>query len=157
EGTTKNYTRDFPLVWDEVEVLATYDSDIDVAKQHMIEAAMEVVGGIMTENYERYRKHLVLRDLEDRLITTPEIRMDFAESGVHLWVLYFCPPELRRRLKAQVVEKIWRRFSEDTRVEMAYPHLAIVPGTKRGAGASERPATVVTRVEVGQEPRRRKP
>ncbi|HYS71116.1 MAG TPA: mechanosensitive ion channel domain-containing protein [Thermoplasmata archaeon] len=148
ESATKNYTRDFPLVWDEVEVLVTYDSDVDVAKEHMTQAAMEVVGGVMSENYARYRKHLVLRDLGDRLITAPEIRMDFADSGVKLWVLYFCPPEIRRRMKAQIVEKIWRRFSEDERVEMAYPHLAIVPGTKRGVATKIGSAPVETRFEV---------
>ena len=156
ESATKNYTRDIPLVWDEVEALVTYESDIDVAKHHMTEAAMEVVGGIMFENYEKYRQHLVLRDLEHNLITTPEIRMDFAESGVKLWVLYFCPPDLRRRLKAQIVEKVWRRFSEDPRVEMAYPHVAIVPGRRKGESVKQETEPVETRFEVTERPRRKR-
>jgi len=158
EGPTKNYTRDFPLVWDEVEVLVTYESDIDTAKQHMIDAAMEVVGRVMFENYERYRQHLVLRDLQENLITTPEVRMDFADSGVRVWVLYFCPPEMRRRVKALIVEKIWRRFSEDSRVEMAYPHLAVVPGGKKAPAekASGVESPVETRFEVARRPKRKR-
>lgn len=152
-----NYTRDFPLVWDEVEVLVTYESDVEVAKRIIIDAAMEVVGRTMFENYETYRQHLVLRDLEHSLITTPEIRMDFAESGVRLWVLYFCPPELRRRVKAAIVEKVWTRFQSDPRVDMAYPHLAVVPGGRKAlaeaAGEVEPPAE--TRFEVTEPPKRK--
>jgi len=158
EGPTWNYTRDFPLVWDEVEVLVTYESDVEVAKRHMIDAAMEVVGRTMFENYETYRQHLVLRDLEPSLLTTPEIRMDFAESGVKVWVLYFCPPEMRRRVKAAIVEKVWRRFSEDPRVDMAYPHLALVPGGRKAlaeaAGEAEPPTE--TRFEIAGPPKRKR-
>jgi len=158
EGAVKNYTRDFPLVWDEVEVLVTYESDVDVAKRHLVDAAMEVVGGVMFENYERYREHLVLRDLQQNLITTPQVRMDFADSGVKVYVLYFCPPEIRRRMKAQIVEKIWRRFSEDPRVEMAYPHLAVVPGGRKAlaeaAGEVEPPTE--TRFEIAAPPKRKR-
>lgn len=127
EGPTFNYTRDFPFVWDEVEILVTYESDIDVAKGHLTNAAMEVVGGVMYENFEKYRQHLALRDLEDSLLTTPEIRMTFADSGVRLFVVFFCPVDMRRRLKGLIVEKVWRRFMADPRVEIAYPHMTIVP------------------------------
>lgn len=136
DGPTFNYTRDFPFVWDEVEVMVTYESDIAVAKTHMISAAMEVVGGIMFENYEQYRDHLSIQDLEGSLLRTPEIRMEFADSGVRLFVLYFCPAERRRKLRAQLVEKVWHRFSTDTRVAIAYPHVEFVP-----YGASRRLAT----------------
>lgn len=160
EGATWNYTRDFPLVWDEVEVLVTYESDVEVAKRIMIDAAMEVVGRTMFENYERYRRHLVLRDLDRTLITTPEIRMDFAESGVKVWVLYFCTPEQRRRVKAAIVEKIWRRFSEDPRVELAYPHLSVVSGGKTFPGevpdAPEAPEDTRFVVPEPPKPKRRK-
>ena len=155
ESPVWNYTRDFPLVWDEVEVLVTYESDVEAAKRILIDAAMEVVGRTMFENYETYRQHLVLRDLEQTLITTPEIRMDFAESGVHLWVLYFCPPETRRRVKAAIVEKVWTRFRADPRVDMAYPHLAIVSGGGKvpAGAASETVPPAETHLEVPEPPK----
>jgi len=112
----------------------------------------------MFENYERYREHLALRDLQENLITTPEVRMDFAESGVKVWVLYFCPPEIRRRMKALIVEKIWRRFSEDPRVGMAYPHVAIVPGGSKALAEAmpEVETPRETRFEVAERPKRRR-
>ncbi len=61
EGPTYNYTRDAPFVWDEVVNMVTYESDIDLAKTHMLEAAQEVVGEAMRSNYQRYLKNLPIR------------------------------------------------------------------------------------------------
>ncbi len=127
DGPTKNYTRDFPFVWDHVEVLVTYESNIDVAKEIAVSTANEVVGGIMYDNFEKYKSRLAIRDLEDSLLRTPEVRMALAESGVKLSVVYFVPVEKRGTLKTRLVEKLWRRFSEDPRVALAYPHMQMVP------------------------------
>ncbi len=135
DGPVYNYTRDFPFVWDEIETLITYESDIDAAKNHMLSAAMQVVGGTMAENFEKYRDNLTLQDLGKSLPKIPEIRMEFADSGVKLYALYFCPVEIRRKIKAEMTEAVWRRFSEDPRVGIAYPHLQIVAADEDKAAA----------------------
>ncbi len=121
-----NYTRDFPFIWDEIVNLVTYESNIDVAKEYMANSAKEVIGDCMRENYDRYSSRLRIKDLEQLLLKEPEIRMDFSESGVNIYVLYFCPAEQRRMVKAEITERIWRRFMEDPRVEIAYPHMHLV-------------------------------
>lgn len=123
---THNYTRDFPFVWDEVVNLVTYESDIELAKQYMLESAGEVVGELMEINYERYRRKLEIRDLDQLLLKGPELRMELADSGVNVFVLYFCPVESRRRIKAEITERIWSRFMADPRVGIAYPHMHLV-------------------------------
>lgn len=134
DGPVYNYTRDFPFVWDEVETLVTYESDREVAKEHILAAAREVVGDLMAENYDRYSRRLQLRDLEKFLLRGPEIRMEFADSGVKVYVLYFCPVELRRKVKSDIVERVWTRLGEDPRVGIAYPHLEILRHTPSGGG-----------------------
>ena len=121
-----NYTRDAPYIWDEVVNLVTYESDIDVAKEHMLEAAREVVGHIMKQYYEKYRRNLAIHDLDEFLLREPKLRMDLADSGVNVCVLYWCPAEYRRLVKSQIVERIWRRFMEDPRIGIAYPHMELV-------------------------------
>ena len=121
-----NYTRDFPFVWDEIGNLVTYESDIEVAKEYMLSAAKEVVGDLMKNNYEVYRRKLEIRDLEHLLLKEPELRMELADSGVNVYVLYFCPVEIRRKIKAEITEKIWSRFMADPKVGIAYPHMHIV-------------------------------
>ena len=133
-----NYTRDFPFVWDEVVNLVTYESDIELAKQYMLDSARDVVGSLMETNYERYRRKLEIRDLDQLLLKGPELRMELADSGVNVFVLYFCPVESRRRIKADITERIWKRFMEDPRVGIAYPHMHLVGelGQARSPGSS---------------------
>lgn len=123
-----NYTKDFPFVWDEVVNLVTYESDIETAKRYMLESAKEVVGTLMEQNYERYRSRLGIRDLDQLLIRSPELRMELADSGVNVFVLYFCPVELRRKIKGDITERIWKKFMADPSVGIAYPHMHLVGG-----------------------------
>jgi len=121
-----NYTRDFPFVWDELANLVTYESDIEVAKKYMLESAKEVVGDLMRDNYEKYRRRMEIRDLEQLLLKEPELRMELADSGVNIFVLYFCPVELRRKIKSEITDRIWKRFMADPKVGIAYPHMQIL-------------------------------
>jgi small-conductance mechanosensitive channel len=126
-----NYTKDCPFVWDEVVNLVTYESDIEKAKGYMLEAAKEVVGSLMEQNYERYRSRLGIRDLDQLLLKSPELRMELADSGVNVFVLYFCPVELRRKIKGDITERIWKKFMADPTVGIAYPHMHLVGGLEK--------------------------
>lgn len=130
DGAVNNYTRDSPYIWDEVGNLVTYESNIDRAKQHMLDAANGVVGEVMSKKHEAYRKRLELHDLDRILPNQPTIRMDLADSGVNLYVVYWACAEDRRAVKSNIVEAIWRKFSEDPEVEIAYPHMQIVQPEK---------------------------
>lgn len=126
DGPLYNYTRDAPYIWDEVVNLVTYESDIEVAKEHMLESAKEVVAQTMSRYYERYRRRLAIHDLDEFLLREPKLRMQLADSGVNVSVLYWCPAEFRRTIKSQIVERVWKRFMEDPKVGIAYPHMEIV-------------------------------
>jgi small-conductance mechanosensitive channel len=126
EGPIHNYTRDSPFIWDEVVNLVTYESDIDLAKKYMLESAREVIGESMTKNFEKYRRSLSIHDLDMQLLREPELRMELKDSGINIFVVYWCPAEKRRKVKTEVTERIWRRFMEDPRVAIAYPHMEIV-------------------------------
>jgi len=121
-----NYTRDTPYVWDEVANMVTYESDIDRAKKHMLDAANEVVGEFMRKNHESYIRHVELHDLDDLILEKPSIRMKLEDSGVTLYVVYWAPVETRRKTRSEITELIWRKFSQDPSVEIAYPHMELV-------------------------------
>lgn len=126
DAPVRNYTRDSPFIWDEVVNLVTYESDIEKAKKHMLKAAKDVVGKIMSANYERYRRSLAIRDLEPELLKEPQVRMILKDSGVNLYVMYWCPADKRRKIRTEIVEKVWRKFMEDPDIEIAYPHMEVV-------------------------------
>ena len=121
-----NYTKDFPFIWDEIANLVTYESDIEVAKGYMLESAKSVVGQLMQQNYERYKRRIEIRDLHQLLLKEPELRMELADSGVNVFVMYFCPVELRRKIRSEITGLIWSKFMADPRVGIAYPHMHLI-------------------------------
>jgi small-conductance mechanosensitive channel len=126
DGPIQNYTKDLPFIWDEVATLVTYESDIELAKGYILESAREVVGELMSTNYDLYRSRLGIRDLEQYLLRAPELRMEMVDSGVNVFVLYFCQAERRRVVKSEITERIWKRFMGDPKVGIAYPHVHLV-------------------------------
>ncbi len=52
--------------------------------------------------------------------------MKLRDSGVDLYVLYWVPAELRRKVESEITDRVWKRFMEDPRVEIAYPHMELV-------------------------------
>ncbi|MCG7844020.1 MAG: mechanosensitive ion channel family protein [Methanomassiliicoccales archaeon] len=126
DGAILNYTKDLPIIWDEVATMVTYESDIDLAKRYIMESATEVIGKEMAGNYDLYRSRLGIRDLDQLLLRAPELRMEMVDSGVNIFVLYFCGTEKRRVIKSEITERIWRRFMADPKVDIAYPHVHLV-------------------------------
>lgn len=126
EAPVYNYTREAPFVWDEVDVYVTHDSDVDAAKAHVLDAAREVIGPFMASMHDTFRDKLESHDLEGFIRKEPVLRMEFGESGVHLFAIYFCQAELRRQVRGDITERVWRRFREDARVRIAVPHLRVV-------------------------------
>ncbi|MBU4031883.1 MAG: mechanosensitive ion channel family protein [Candidatus Thermoplasmatota archaeon] len=133
-----NYTRDSHYIWDEVTNMVTYESDIDMAKKHMLDAAIEVVGDSMQKNHDHYKKHLELHDLDEAIPDRPTLRMALADSGVKISVVYWLPVERRRRIRSEIVERVWRKFSQDSAVEIAYPHMELV---KHNPSSEDRKST----------------
>ncbi len=130
DHSMSNFTKDSPFVWDEITNLVTYESDIDKAKKYMVDSVTDVIGKTMETNFEAYRKNLSIHDLDTLLPKAPEIRMSLKESGVNLTIIYWCRIEYRRKIKSEIVEHIWRKFTSDPDVGIAYPHIELVQGRK---------------------------
>jgi small-conductance mechanosensitive channel len=133
-----NYTRDLPLIWDEISILVTYESDADVAVELITEAANEVVGDLMIRKFDEYRDKMELSDLRAEIPRQPQVRMKFADSGVNLYVIYLCQASTRRRVHSEITKRIWSKFNQDERVEIAYPHTQILGGISTN-GRSQTP------------------
>jgi small-conductance mechanosensitive channel len=84
-----NYTLDEKTLLDEVPVRITFDSDYEVAKKIMLEAAKEVMSD-------------VIRDTKQE----PFIRAEFFEAGLILRLRYQTIPSRRQEFSSLIVEKI---------------------------------------------------
>ena len=126
ENPVINYTRDTPYVWDEIKVSITYESDHDVARQHILEAAFEVVGNDMMKSSQLIAKRMEINDLKRDLIEGPIIRMELSESCLNIFVIYSCEASKRRDVRSEITGRILTRIKEDDSVRIAYPHVEVV-------------------------------
>jgi len=107
--TIMNYTFDAKYMLDEVPIRLTFDSDYDLAKQIMLDAASEVTADIVQETGAE-----------------PFIRSEFFDSGVLVRLRYQSVPARRQELSSLIVEKILAGFKANyPKIKYCYPRTNI--------------------------------
>ncbi|HIE08705.1 MAG TPA: mechanosensitive ion channel family protein [Armatimonadetes bacterium] len=124
DQTVVNYTHEDVFVLVDVVVSITYESDLDRAKEIIMECVEEV-----------YKESL------DRPPSRPVIRVAFQPSGLDLRVRFPAPAPERERFSSEVCERIFKRISAEPKVDFAYPHTQVIlqgSETKGGAGGQQK-------------------
>lgn len=118
DQTVVNYTHDDVFVLVEVVVSITYESNLDRAKEVLMECVEEVCGSYL-----------------DKAPTKPVIRVAFQPSGLDLRLRFPAPAPEREKLSSEVSERIFKRISAEPKVEFAYPHTQVIlEGGEKGEG-----------------------
>jgi small conductance mechanosensitive channel len=134
-----NYTRDFPFVWDEVDVPLTNESDLDYSLQVLERTAAEVVGQSMAEPIHAYRGMIERASLEFDIADAPQVFFSQADSWTNATIRYLVDARRRRITASRLIMAISRELSKDEhrgRMDAAYPtaRLSIVsPEAARGS------------------------
>jgi len=123
-GTVVNLTKDFPYVWNELQIMIAAESDIE----HAI-ATLQSIADITLENYmhepaQRYSAILRAKGLEDSVPDRPQIYASFAEEGVLVTIRYLVNARQRRIKQSELTRRI---LSELQKVEHADRIMAYFP------------------------------
>lgn len=128
-----NFTRDFPYVWDELNIAVANESDVPLAVRVLRDTAVDVVGDRMRGAAREYAALLEGSGLAWDVATDPEVFAAGRDSWTDLTIRYLVPArEMRRwssRLLLAVTEALGRVDVRD-RVFTAYPRSQVqhVPG-----------------------------
>lgn len=119
-----NYTSEFEFIWNELEVLVTFESDWEKAKRllqtisnkHLEDFAERAAQQVQEANklYLIYYRHL-----------TPIVYTDVKDSGVCLTIRHLSNPRRRRGISQSIWEDILREFGKHDNIELAYPTMRI--------------------------------
>jgi len=119
-----NYTSDFEFIWNELQVLVTFESDWEKAK----ELLQEIADKHLQDFVERAEQQ-VRRAKESYLIhyryLTPTVYTDVRDSGVCLTIRHLSDPRKRRSISQDIWEDILRTFNDHDEIELAYPTMRI--------------------------------
>jgi len=115
-----NYTAGFPYLWNELEVLVTFESDWRLAKKRLAVIAAEDTAEVSEEAGEQLRKK-ASRFLIHYQNLTPTVYTAVRDSGIALTVRYLCRPRQRRSTAERLWERILDMVAEEPAVDLAYP------------------------------------
>lgn len=119
--TTANYNEGFYFIWNEIQVLITFESDWEKAK-----VILEKIINERPDQEIRKKAVQKIRESSGKFMIfyskfTPIVYTNVKDSGVLLSVRYLCEPKKRRESEQEIWEKILRELKKHSDIDLAYP------------------------------------
>jgi small-conductance mechanosensitive channel len=111
KGPIKNYSMDFPFVWDELNILITYGSDVEMAKKIIFETATELLTEYTETSLAKWKEMVARYYIEDATLK-PSLAVTLTDNWIQINLRYITDYKLRRGTKHQLFERIENRISE---------------------------------------------
>ena len=109
-----------PLVWHEIQVIVTFESDWKRAREIFLEVATTLYDELVPDLKAGFKK--LEREYAFRLgSTAPIVYTQIADSGVLLTLRNLVPVRRRRSYTDRIATEILDRYSQEEEIEFAYP------------------------------------
>jgi len=126
KGAIKNYSMDFPFVWDELNVLITYGSDTEKAKTIMMNSATELLSDYIENSKTKWQEMVAHYYIENATLE-PTIAMNLTDNWIQLNLRYITDYKLRRNTKNTLFQHIEKAISKtDGQVNLASTTLQLL-------------------------------
>lgn len=114
-----NYTSDFDFIWNEIEIVVTFESDWKKAKQ-----LLEEISGSHLEEYVKDADQQIQKASRSYLIRynflTPIVYTEVVEHGIKLTIRHLTDPRKRRSITQLIWEDVLTRFQKEEDIDFAY-------------------------------------
>ncbi len=111
KGPIKNYSMDFPFVWDELNILVTYGSDVEIAKKIILNTASELLSEYTKNSLTKW-KEMVARYYIENATLEPTLALSLTDNWIVLNLRYITDYKLRRATKHQLFHHIEQAISK---------------------------------------------
>jgi small-conductance mechanosensitive channel len=115
-----NYSHGLSLIWHEIQVNLTFESNWEKAKAllHQIanQHAPQVAEQAQADLKKTARRYVIMYQN-----FTPIVYTNVVANGIALTIRYLCPPRRRRSIEQAMWEAILRAFRDEPDIEFAYP------------------------------------
>jgi small-conductance mechanosensitive channel len=114
-----NTHQGYPLIWNEIPVMVTFESDWEKAKKILVNIINEVAPDVRDtiKKYERRTDRFVITYNN----VTPTVYTSVADSGVVLTMRYLVDPRQRRGSEQEIWEAVLRAYALHWDIDFAYP------------------------------------
>ncbi len=112
-STVANYSAgENPYVWNELSVQVAYETDVDFAREAMVEEATQFLGEEMAARVAEYREWLDGTPVEIEVRDKPTVNVAQRETWVELRLRYLVHPRQGSRVRNELYDRILARFNE---------------------------------------------
>lgn len=115
-----NYDKGFKYLWNEIEVVVTFESDWQKAKKILLNIA-----NTKGENISKRMENQIRRAAKKYMIyykeLTPIVYTSVVDHGVKLTIRHLCETRKRRGYTEAIWEDILLEFAKNKNIELAYP------------------------------------
>ena len=118
--TLANYHKGFRYIWNEIQVLITFESNWKKAKVILFRIAGKH-GAELSKTAEKRIKEASKKYMIFYKTLTPTVYTSVKESGVLLTIRYFIDPRSRRGSEQAIWEDILKQFAKRNDIDFAYP------------------------------------
>ena len=116
-----NYTTGFPFIWNEIEVVVTFESNWRRAKEVMLQRSQQEADKIAVEVDRQIRQLQQRYAMATYKNLTPIVYTTIANEGVRLTLRHLTPVRKRRTVTHQICEGILDDIIAAPDVDFAYP------------------------------------
>lgn len=119
-GSIINFSRDFPYVWDELELSVEHESDITYAARVVEEVAKRVVGERMAAPAREYGAILLRARLELDVPGEPQVFFSLGDAAVNLTVRFLVPVRQRRIWRSELAHELLLELKKPEHAEKIF-------------------------------------
>lgn len=95
KGPVYNYSKDFPFIWDEIDIVIRYKSDMEMAKEIMISIASEILSDYTKASKEKWGEVVNKFYIEDAILD-PTLAITLTDNWVKYNLRYIVDYKKRR-------------------------------------------------------------
>lgn len=126
KGPIKNYSMDFPFVWDEINILITYGSDVELAKRILLKTANEQLSDYVHNSKTKWLAMVERYYIENATID-PTAAVRLTDNWIELNLRYITDYKRRRATKHELFDAIEKVVSQtDGKVTLASATLQLL-------------------------------
>ncbi|AUC81124.1 mechanosensitive ion channel family protein [Lacinutrix sp. Bg11-31] len=126
KGPIYNYSRDFPFIWDEIEIPIRYGSDIELAKEIVLSTASRILSNYTSISKEEWKTVVNKYYIEDAILD-PTLAISITDNWIKFNLRYIVDYKKRRATHHLLHDEINKRINETAgQVQLASTTIEIV-------------------------------
>ena len=111
KGPIYNYTQDFPFIWDEISLPIHFESDLELAKNLVLQVATnELID--YTSNSKVVWQNVVSKYYIEDAVVEPTLAITITDNWISLNMRYIVDPKLRRATKNRLYLGIYKAINQ---------------------------------------------